>query len=183
MAVLVIILSAGIPASAQPAPQDPPEALPEYVLKAGFLYNLAKYVEWPAEAFEQPNSPITIGIVGADPFGAVLEKVLTAKTAKNRPFQFHRFAGPETIQRCHILFIARSVKDKVPEILLKTQSWPVLTVGETEGFPQAGGAANILIENEKPKLEVNPEAAEKARLTIDAKVLRLARIVRTVKDP
>lgn len=152
--------------------------LPEYVVKAGFLYNFAKYVDWPASAFENATTPITIGIVGADPFGEELDKVLTNKTVKGRSFVVLRFREPGDIKQCHILFIPKTEKARLAEILKKAELWPVLTVGEDEGFAKAGGMVNILIEKEKPKLEVNSEATEKAQLAINSKLLKIATIVR-----
>jgi len=172
--ILLCLMSPG-------AAQDSPEALPEYILKAGFLYNFAKYVDWPPGAFEKDDSPIIIGISGKDPFGSGLEKTFQNKTVKNRAFTIVRFAEPEDIRRCHMLFIARSEKSRLPQILTQAAQWHALTVGEEESFARSGGVTNILIENEKPKLEVNPEAAEKAGLTINAKLLKAATIVRTVK--
>jgi hypothetical protein len=177
--VLPMVLALGTGSAA--VPQEAPQTLPEYVVKAGFLFNFAKYVEWPAEAFERAESPITIGIVGADPFGEGLEKALKNKTVRNRPFVVVRFPERADLQRCHILFIPRTEHEHLPAILKAVQAWPVLTVGEEEGFSRAGGTTNILIENEKPRLEVNPDAAEKARLTIDPKLLKVAAIVRSAK--
>jgi hypothetical protein len=169
--------------ASSPVAADPQESqtLSEYVVKAGFLFNFAKYVDWPPDSFEKADSPITIGIVGADPFGEDLEKILKSKTVKNRAFAIQRFREPAGIQRCHILFVPRSEKDHIPEILKRIDTWPVLTVGEEEGFSRAGGMTNILIEKEKPRLEVNPDAAEKAKIAIDSKLLKVATIVRTGK--
>ncbi len=161
--------------------QEPPASLPEYVLKAGFLYNFAKYVDWPASAFDAADAPISIGIVGKDPFGEQLEKALKGKSVRNRSFSILRFPAPADLKRCHILFVARSERPHLPEILSQVQRWPVLTVGEDDGFSSAGGTTNILISQEKPQLEVNPDAAEKAGLTISAKLLKAATIVRTGK--
>src|SRR6185369_15205222 len=175
----VLSLALALAAAASPARSQEAQALPEYVVKAGFLFNFAKYVEWPADACEQADSPITIGIVGADPFGDGLEKTLKNKTVRNRTFVVLRFPERADLQRCHILFIPRTERENLPAILKQIEAWPTLTVGEDEGFSRAGGTTNILIEKEKPRLEVNPEAAEKARLTIDPKLLKVAAIVRT----
>ncbi len=180
-AAAALFLLAGRPAPAASGPQDQPPNLPEYVVKAGFLYNFAKYVEWPSDAFEQPDTPIAIGIVGKDPFGDDLEKALKNKTVRNRRFTIARFPRTADIRRCHILFVTREEKEHVGEILSLIREWPVLTVGEEPEFSRSGGTTNILIEKEKPKLEVNPEAAERAKLTINAKLLKVATIVRTVK--
>lgn len=182
MALLKAAVLAAVLALARGAAgQDTPEALPEYVLKAGFLYNFAKYVEWPADAFESADAPIVIGIVGKDPFGPDLEKSLGGKTVRNRAFRILRFAEPADIRRCHMLFVPRSEKERLEQILAQAAKGPTLTVGEDAGFARAGGTSSILIENEKPRLEVNPDAAEKAGLTISAKLLKAATVVRTSK--
>lgn len=156
-------------------------ALPEYVVKAGFLFNFAKYVEWPAEAFASGTAPISIGILGSDPFGEELDRILKSKTVKERSFSIVRFREAGDLKQCHILFIARSERTRVADILRQTESWPVLSVGEDEGFARAGGTVNILIQKDVPRLEVNLEAAEKSRLTINSKLLKIATLVKTAK--
>ena len=163
------------------APGARPEALPEYVLKLGFLYNFAKYVEWPADALEPAGAPMVIGIVGEDPFHEDLERTLDGKTVNSRAFTIRRFPTPSDVERCHILFVPRSEQGRLAEILKRTKDWAVLTVGEDVGFARAGGTAAIVIDGDTPRLEVNVEAAEKVRLTIQAKLLRLATIVTTGK--
>src|SRR5262245_39558335 len=135
----VLILALAMAAGSAPALPQEAQALPEYVVKAGFLFNFAKYVEWPAEAFEKPDSPITIGIVGADPFGDGLEKALKNKTVRNRTFAVVRFPERAGLQRCHILFIPRTERENLAAILKQVEAWPTLTVGEDEGFSRAGG--------------------------------------------
>jgi len=160
--------------------QDPGRKMTEYELKAGFLYNFAKYVEWPAASFEKADSPIRIGVVGADPFGAVLDRTLKDRTAQERKFEIVRFTEPEDLQSCHILFIPRTEKRR-DDITRKIEGWATLTVGESAGFAATGGIVNILIEKEKPRLEINPEAAELAKLKIQARLLKLATLVKTEK--
>ncbi|HTF57930.1 MAG TPA: YfiR family protein [Planctomycetota bacterium] len=179
-AIFLALIAAGSSVRTS-ALQDQSKKLPEYVVKAGFLYNFAKYVEWPVDAFEKAETPISIGVVGADPFGQELDKTLKDKIAQDRTFVIHRFRDVASLQRCHILFIPRTEKARVAEILKKLEEWPTLTVGEEEGFAKAGGAVNILIDKERPRLEVNTDAAEKAKLTISAKLLKLATIVKPEK--
>jgi hypothetical protein len=151
------------------------------VVKAGFLYNFAKYVEWPAAAFERPDEPISIGVVGSDPFGPDLESALANKTVNRRAFTVRRFRNPRDLEPCRILFVARSESARIGEILEKARPWGSLTVGEEEGFSAAGGIINILIDDDTPRLEVNAGEAQRAGLTIDSKLLRLATIVSTEK--
>lgn len=168
-------------ASSQAAPGQDPGTLPEYTVKAGFLFNFAKYVEWPSDAFEKADTPISIGIIGADPFGEELDRALKNKTVKERGFVIRRYREIGEVQPCHILFIPRTEMARLADILRKADPWPVLTVGEEEGFAKGGGVVNILIDKDKPRLEVNAEAAERARLVINSKLLKVATIVRTAK--
>lgn len=159
------------------------EAVPEYLLRAAFLYNFAKYVEWPPSAFERPDYPITIGIVGRDPFGDDLDKALKSKTVKNRTFSILRFPRASDIKRCQVLYVARSEVSRLDEIFERVRPWSVLTVGEDEDFTRSGGTIAIVLENDRLKLVINPDAAEKSGLTIDAKLLKASRIVRTRGRP
>ena len=153
-----------------PLPQD----MPEYPLKAAFLYNFAKYTQWPDDAFEQPDSPIVVAVAGADPFGPELEKVLQGKTVGSRPFKIERFKELPEIRRCHILFVPKSEQSRQAQIQERIRTWPVLTVGEDPAFARSGGVLSILVVEREPRLEVNAVAAERHRLTIHAKLLRLA---------
>lgn len=152
--------------------------LPEYVLKAGFLFNFAKYVEWPAEAFDGPQDPLVIAVVGKDPFGEDLDRSLRGKTVKGRPIRIVRYKSPSEIRGAHILFVPRDETGRMEDILREVGTQPVLLVGETPDFAREGGALNILLRDGKPRLEANPDAATRAHLTIDAKLLRAATVVR-----
>lgn len=176
--VLAAALTLG--AAAPPELQDAGKKMPEYEMKAEFLYNFAKYVDWPADAFEKDETPITIAIVGTDPFGQVLEKTLKDRQAQDRRFSIVRFRDAGELKPCHILFVPKTEKTRA-DILKKVQGWPTLTVGEAEGFAQSGGAVSILIERERPRLQINLEVAEKAKLTIQARLLKLATLVKTEK--
>jgi hypothetical protein len=179
-AALALLLLGAAPPTFSGLQQKEPE-LPEYVLKAGFLFNFAKYVEWPAEAFDGPAAPIRIGIVGKDPFGEILNKTLKDKVVNGRPFLIERAGEPSDLKRCHILFVSRAEKGRIAAILDQVRAWGVLTVGEDAGFAQAGGSITILIEGDAPKLEINPEAALAHNVKIHSKLLKVATIVRTEK--
>lgn len=169
MALLIALVQAAAVAS---------DDLPEYVLKAGFLFNFAKYVEWPADAFDGPEAPLRVGVVGKDPFGGKLEKALKGRSVRNRPFVVERFAGPDELRFCHLLFVPRTETPRREKILEKTRAWPTISVGEEEGFARAGGVVGILIVDQKPRLELNTDAAARARLTVDARLIKLADVVK-----
>src|SRR2546421_7829731 len=91
--------------------------LPEYKLKAGFLYNFAKFVTWPEKAFPSAHTPLVIGVLGNDPFGPVLPKTLAGKTVNGRPLEIQYFKRLEEIKNCQILFISPSEKERYSAVL------------------------------------------------------------------
>jgi hypothetical protein len=176
---LGVLCANPMPTRSQPParPPTPLGDLPEYVVKAGFLYNFAKYVEWPGSAFDGPDAPISVGVVGSDPFGDELERTLQDKAVNRRGFEIRRYATAEAIERVHILFVPRSEEASVAAILTRVRDRPVLTVGEHAGFPLAGGMIAILIEASRPRLRINVDAAQRHGLRIDSRLLKVASIV------
>lgn len=147
----------------------------EYQIKAAFLYNFAKFVEWPADAFASPDSPVIFGVIGDDPFGKDLEQVIGQKTVNFRPVVIKRFDTPTPSEPVHVLFIARSERRRIGQILTALANAPTLTVGdEIDRFTDAGGMINFVVESRKVRFEINNKAAEATRLKISSKLLRLS---------
>lgn len=147
----------------------------EYQLKAAFLYNFVKFVEWPAEAFNGERSPLSICVYGADPFGDTLDNVVRGETVGERGLLVQRPDSLDDLRDCHVLFVSRSERGRMPEILARVAGEPVLTVGDADGFLKAGGVINFVLEENKVRFLINPEAAERNRLKISSKLLRLAK--------
>ncbi len=146
-------------------------------LKAVFLYNFAQLVDWPAGAFPSTDTPFTVGILGRDPFGAVLDDVLRNERLGDRPFVVKRFTNVTEVQDCQILFISRSEEPRLEKIFTHLRGQPVLTVGDIPGFATRGGMISILRERNKLRLRINLKAAQEAHLTISSKLLRLSDVV------
>ena len=146
----------------------------EYQIKAAFLFNFAKFVEWPPEAFADANSPLVIGVLGENPFGDDLERTIRGKTINNRPLVIKEFRSPAEATNCHILFISTSEKQRLPEILKSLHGTSVLTVGETDRFTETGGMINFVTEGNKIRFQINVEAAKSAGLKVSSKLLSLA---------
>ena len=173
VASLVLILSLSPVAMAlQPAPQP----LREYRIKAAFLYNFAKFVEWPPEAFDDEDSTLVLGVLGDDPFGAALQS-LTGKTVRGRRLTIKRFDSLLDISDCHILFITSSVQEQQQEALESLEGSNVLTVGEIQRFAQMGGIINFVIRKNKIRFEINLDAGKRAGLMISSQLLNLAESV------
>lgn len=146
----------------------------EYQIKAAFLYNFAKFVEWPPEAFATPTSPIVIGVLGENVFGNNLQQTLNSKVLNNRPLQFKEFHSVSEATNCQILFISTSEKARFQKIMEGLRGRSVLTVSETPEFIGAGGMINFMLEANKIRFQINDEAAKKAGLKISSKLLSLA---------
>ena len=170
---LLVAASGGVRAHAQGGMSGPSE----YAVKAAFLYNFAKFVEWPANAFAGPQGAVTFCILGQDPFAGELERVIAGKMVTGRPVAIRYFPRPEGLDRCHILFVSSSERDRFDQILGGLRRG-ILTVGEDERFAHAGGIINFTLRNRRVRFQINQGAAARAGLTISARLLELAEEVR-----
>lgn len=150
----------------------------EYQLKAAFLYNFAKFVEWPAQAFKTPNEPIRICVLGQNSFGSSLEDTVRGKVAGGRSFAVQNIANTQQANSCHILFVSASERKKFKSILLDLNGLSVLTVGESDGFAAIGGVINLKLDGGQLQMEIDTGAAERAKLRISSKLLSLAQTSR-----
>ena len=165
----ILVLVVGLPMRAQE------EATSEYKLKAAFLFNFAKFVEWPPEAFSDTNSPFTIGIIGENPFKADLEEMVQQKTINGRPFIVRQCKSLAELKNCQILFIHQTERKRLAEILRAIRGGSVLTVSEMDRFLTNGGMIQFLMEENKVRFAINDSAAKQAGLRISSKLLNLAR--------
>lgn len=169
LAVLTLVLLA-MPVPAARA-QD---AYREYDVKAAFLYNFVKFVEWPAAAFRDDRSPIEICVYGTDPFGQSLDGVVKGESVGGRGLVIRRPASPAALEGCHVLFVAPSERERTAEVLAAVAGRPVLTVADSDGFLRAGGMINFVLDEGRVRFRINEAPAERAHLTISSKLLRLA---------
>jgi hypothetical protein len=168
---LAIAMAVALPVAA--AAQAPQRSAGEYELKAAFLFNFAKFVEWPAEAFAGDADPIHLCLLGGDPFEGNLELAVRDKTIGGRRLQISRLVGPGQSKGCQILFVSGA--DGKPDH--GGNGLGVLTVGESGGFAAAGGVIDFVEKESRLAFEVNLDAAQRAGLKISSKLLSLAKIV------
>ena len=147
----------------------------EYEVKAAFLYKFASFVEWPPSS---RATPLCIGVLGQDPFGAALDEVVKGKFINNREFSIKRFKSGKDAAACHIIFISASEKNRVRAILDSLAGRSILTVSDVPGFCRGGGMIDFELLDQKVRFEINPEAAERAGLKVSSKLLSVAKIVR-----
>lgn len=149
----------------------------EYQVKAAFLYNFAKFVEWPAQSFKGSDDPIAICTLGQNPFGSMLEDAVKGKTLEGRAFVVRTIPDVRQASGCRILFISSSEQKHLQLILESVKAPGILTVGETEGFAKNGGIINFKLEGGMVRFEINVGAAAKEGLQIRSNLLSLAEIV------
>ena len=172
--VLAVLVCAHIVAAPNARAQD---ALSEYQVKAAYLFNFLKFVEWPDDSFADSLAPIVIGVVGEDPFGSALPQVTIGKTVQGRDLVIRKYHTGEGVRGAHILFISPSEKKRLPMILSSLRGSSVLTVADTEGFLDAGGMIQFLNENDRVRFAINVEATSRANLKMSSKLLSLAKVV------
>ncbi len=175
-AVSAMLLVVGLAVSVQAALSR------EYQVKAVFLFNFAQFVEWPSPAFPEAQTPLVIGVLGDDPFGAYLDETVRGETVNHRPLVVRRFRSVEEIDTCHVLFISRSEADRLGETIASLKGRNILTVGDTEGFSRRGVMIRFVTVDNKIRLRINLDAAKAAQLTISSKLLRPAELVTTGQD-
>jgi len=158
------------------APARAQEAAPsEFQLKAAFIYNFAKFVEWPPEAFRTQDSPFIIGIIGDNTFDDILRQTVRNKQISGHPFRVVQCKTLADLQSCHILFISLSERKRLAEILRAIRSASVLTISDLEHFLPAGGMIQFLMEGNKVRFAINDTAAKEVGLRISSKLLNLAK--------
>ncbi len=149
----------------------------EYHIKAAFLLNFVKFIEWPSDVSSDTSSLLTVYILGNDPFDEALNTIEN-KIVKEMKLIIRRISRIEDVEDCQILFVSTSEKKNLSEILSKIKDRPILTVAETKNFCQSGGVVNFIIVKGKVRFEINVDAAERSGLKISSKLLKLAKIIK-----
>ncbi|MEO7415049.1 MAG: YfiR family protein [Opitutaceae bacterium] len=154
------------------------QASREYDVKAALLFNFTRFVEWPADAFAQPDTPVVIGVLGNDPFGPVIDEIVRHETWAGRSITVERFRNVEAARNCQILFVGASEAANLPRILRVVRGRPILTVGDFEGFGLRGGMIRLMKDTAgKIQLRINLEELKTSGLIVSAKLLRVAEVV------
>jgi len=161
------------------AAQDSAPISLENQVKIAFLYNFARFVEWPRSTFARPDAPVVLGVLGSDAFCAEMETMLQGKLVDTHPLEIRRLRSVEQAQLSQILFIGRSLQKDLARILGLLSGMPVLTVGDTDGFTSLGGMIGFRMEGNKVRFEINIDATQQGGLRLSSKLLSVARVVHT----
>jgi YfiR/HmsC-like len=176
-AILSLVPLRAFGADVAVAQQRPPVS--EYELKAAILYNLTRFVEWPASAYADAQAPTVLCILGRDPFGTFLDSLTSKETVNGRPVQVRRLPNTAELHACHVLYISSSERRSVPQIFESLKGSNVLTVGEMAMFAKRGGMVQFELEEKQVHFDINLDASLHADLKISARLLVLAKIVKS----
>jgi hypothetical protein len=155
-----------------------PPSTKEYEIKAAFVYNFTKFVEWPPETFVGPQAPLVIGVLGESPCAAALTAIVKDHQVNGRPLLVKVVVTMEEARTAQVLFVSSSQEARFAQLAAQLHATPLLTVGESAEFAQAGGMINFVLLEDKIRFEINMQSAESAGLKVSSQLQKLATRVR-----
>jgi hypothetical protein len=170
---LLLTLTSLVAPGAAPAPQDA-----EYKIKSAFLYNFAKYTQWPATAFPRQGTPLVLAVVQHQKFAKAVSASLSSKSVRNRKIIVRTYDEVRNLELPHILFVGSLNAADWRQVVRKCEGRPVLIVGDAPEIVRTGGMIRFYIDRKKVRFEVNPKVAQEAGLQISSQLLKLAKIVK-----
>ncbi len=166
---LMVVLPAAVSGQLEQRPS-------EYQVKAAYLFNFARFVEWPADRFSSIDAPIVIGILGDDPFGNALDQAVSGKLAHGRTVEVIRQVDLKQADSCHIVYVDESVRRMATPLLANYAKRGVLTVGDWRGFTDDNGIIEFLIRKGTVRFRIRPDLAEDGDLKISSKLLMIGEV-------
>jgi hypothetical protein len=150
----------------------------EYQLKAAFLYNFTKFVEWSSPSLATPGSPITIGVFGTNPFGEELENIVRNRKVNGHGIIVKRVQTVAGVRGVHLLFVPASEDARLLEVRESLQDSNTVTVGESDAFARSGGMITFVIDGDRVRFDINIAAANASSVKLSAQLQKLARSIR-----
>lgn len=150
----------------------------EYQVKATYLYNFGRFVQWPPNTTTSKGDSFSICVLGQDPFGPSLDSTLAGETLDGKPLAAKRISTPRDAGECRILFISSTEENHLKEILAALDESSILTVSDMPAFSRRGGMIQFVLEGGKVRFEINLAKAETAKLTLSSELLKVATTVR-----
>ena len=152
---------------------------PENEVRAAFLYNFTKFVEWP-QVPAHVGEPFRMCIASEDDFALVVEAIVKGESVGGRPIAVETPATSEAARACQVLFVSHGERERGARMLAAVRDLPVLTVGDSPRFLQSGGAIQFVLENRRVRFDINLPAIDRAGLRVSSDLLRVARTIQTV---
>jgi hypothetical protein len=155
----------------------------EYQVKATYLYNFGRFVQWPPNATVAKVDSFSICVLGQDPFGATLDSTVAGETLEGKPLSVKRISTARNAGECRILFISSTEENHLKEILVALDESGILTVSDMPGFSRRGGMIQFVLEGDRVRFEINLTKVETAKLTLSSELLKVATTVRRNARP
>jgi len=155
----------------------------DYEVKAAYLYNFGRFVEWPGKVAAAQGGPFTVCVLGPDPFGRSLDAALAGETVGGKTVVAKRISSPEESGNCQILFLSLTEDGRLSTIIADLDKKAVLTVSDMRQFTQRGGMIQFVLEGKRVRFEVNLTATQRAGLTLSSELLKVATTVRKTSAP
>ena len=174
-ACLSVLLAPGVSLRNRAVCAD--QILSEYQVKAAYVFNLLKFVEWPGDSAVDPRGKWVIGIIGESPVGGELTRLVEGRNVLGRALQVRKFQVADDLRGCHILFISKSAKKQLPSILAAVSRSSVLTVADMDNFIGSGGMVQLVVEGTRVRITIDIGATGRAGLRVSSKLLALAQAV------
>lgn len=171
------VLLAGLVTGLLPALPSLASAESEAQVKAAFLFNFARYVEWPPAAFEGETATIRLCVIGESEFQQVVSETVSGRSVGRRPVVVDKVEGLDAAEACHLLFVDDGVLVPASAVADRLGGHAIFTISDQPGFAAGGGVANFILVDQKIRFEINPSAARRAGLKISSSLLRLAKLV------
>lgn len=150
-----------------------PPRYDENQVKAAYLLNFTRFVEWPTNCFAEAETPLIIGILGDDPFRDALDKTIKGEKVGGHPLVVRSSRKMDELKSCHVIFVDKTQKPQMQQILATFRDCPVLTVGEIDGFAQRGGIINMVRQDKRLGFEINDGAARRQGIKISSQLAEL----------
>jgi hypothetical protein len=168
LAVGLLVIGGGL------ATQTRAQSANEYQVKAAFILNFARFIEWPSDALREGDA-LVIGVIGDDPFGNSIDQIVSRGRANGRRLSVRRMKWGDNLRSCQVLFISSSERKHVREIIEGLRGSSVLTIGDISEFNRSGGMIKFFIQDNKVLFEINAAAASQARLKVSSKLMALSK--------
>lgn len=173
LAIITVLASSLVFEQQSTWAEAPPSPMPEYAVKAAYLYQFTRFTAWPAPAMENPDAPVSFCVLGTNPFGPELD-ALTGKLVNQRSVAIKLLTQIPDTAGCLVLFISRSQQPRLQEIFATVKDHPMLTVSDVEGFAKMGGMIEFVPDGATIRFAINSRSASMAGISISSKLLRLA---------
>jgi hypothetical protein len=174
-ALLLVLLAVAGRAQAQ-------AAVDEAQIKAAFVYNFLKFVDWPETASRRSDDPLVVAIIGESPTADAVATFLSTKRVGDRPVVIRRLAWDQSLAGVQAAFVSEGDMRKLRRVFDAAATGAILSIGESQGFAAHGGVIGLLVENRKVRFDIDTDAADAARLRISSKLLALGRVIRSNKS-